>query len=203
MRKVDPAKYEEKRREILEAAGRCFARDGFKGATVSTICAEAKVSPGHLYHYFESKESIIEAMTQAGLEYAATRFGHIMQGANIVTALVAEIDTAKAHYERAGQPLLFDMLTEATRSPAVGAILRDHSRAIWALLADVLRKGQAKGQVDPSLDPALTAAVLLSIIDGSKTLAIRDAKIDLNETRKLLKILIARFLTPPPGADPA
>jgi TetR/AcrR family transcriptional regulator, repressor for uid operon len=197
MRKVDPAKYEEKRREILAAAGRCFARDGFKGATVSTICAEAKVSPGHLYHYFESKEAIIQAMTQAGLEYAATRFGHVMEGSNIVAALVAELDTAKAHYEREAQPLLFDMLTEATRSPAMGEIVREHSRAIWALLAEVLRKGQAKGQVDPSLDPALTAAVLVSIIDGSKTLAIRDSKVDLIEARKLLKVLITRFLTPP------
>ena len=122
---------------------------------------------------------------------------------NIVAALVAELDTAKAHYEREGQPLLFDMLTEATRSPAMGEIVREHSRAIWTLLAEVLRKGQAKGQVDPSLDPALTAAVLVSIIDGSKILAIRDSKVDLIEARKLLKVLITRFLTPPHSPDSA
>jgi TetR/AcrR family transcriptional repressor of uid operon len=41
MRKIDPVKHEEKRQEILEAAGRCFARKGFQGATISDICAEA------------------------------------------------------------------------------------------------------------------------------------------------------------------
>ncbi len=55
MRKLDPVKHEEKRREILAAAGRCFARDGFRGASISQICAEAGISSGHLYHYFASK----------------------------------------------------------------------------------------------------------------------------------------------------
>src|ERR1700687_2268603 len=38
MRKVDQAKYDEKRRHILEAADECFQRDGFRGASISDIC---------------------------------------------------------------------------------------------------------------------------------------------------------------------
>ena len=41
MRKLDPVRHEQRRREILAAAGRCFARDGFRGASISDICAEA------------------------------------------------------------------------------------------------------------------------------------------------------------------
>jgi TetR/AcrR family transcriptional repressor of uid operon len=68
MRKVDPVKHEEKRREILTAAQRCFARDGFQGASTSQTCKEAKNSPGHLYHYFASKEDIVKAIAEMRLE---------------------------------------------------------------------------------------------------------------------------------------
>ena len=71
MRKLDPVKHEEKRREILNAAERCFVRDGLQGASISSICAEARISPGHLYHYFTSKEAIVSAMIEVRLEEAA------------------------------------------------------------------------------------------------------------------------------------
>jgi len=56
MRKVEEAKHDEKRRQILKAAKRCFIRHGFRGASISDICAEARISPGLLYHYFENKK---------------------------------------------------------------------------------------------------------------------------------------------------
>jgi AcrR family transcriptional regulator len=201
MRKLDPVRHEQKRREILEAAGRCFARDGFRGASTADICAEAKISPGHLYHYFDSKEAIVGAMAEAGLAAAAARFSEVVEAPDAVAAFIAEIDRVTGRHGRtrgaAGQRLLLDMLVEAGRNPAMARILHEHSRAVRMLLADFIRKGQARGQIDPGLDPEAAAAVLISVIDGSKTLAIRDPKLDVERTRDLLKLLIARFLTPP------
>src|ERR1700737_1469686 len=94
MRKIDPIKHEQKRREILEAAGGCFTKDGFRGASISDICAEAKISSGHLYHYFASKEAIIEAMTEVGLAYVEARFNHLMKSENAIEGLISEIEQA-------------------------------------------------------------------------------------------------------------
>jgi TetR/AcrR family transcriptional repressor of uid operon len=47
---------------ILEAATNCFVRAGFRGASMNDICSEAGMSPGALYRYFPSKESLIEAI---------------------------------------------------------------------------------------------------------------------------------------------
>ena len=77
MRKVDRAKYDEKRQHILEAAEGCFQRDGFRGASISDICAAAGMSPGHLYHYFDSKEAIIEAIFESRLEREAAIVGEL------------------------------------------------------------------------------------------------------------------------------
>jgi AcrR family transcriptional regulator len=202
MRTIDLAKHEEKRREILAAAGRCFVRNGFRGASISDICAEAKISPGHLYHYFASKEAIIGAMTEAGLEYATTRFSHMMGCSNAVTALLAELDRAKSGYLSGSQVLVFDMLAEAGRNPVVGNILKEHSQKLRALLAEFLSEAQKRGHVDRSLDADMAAAILLSVMDGAKTLWIRDPKLNRTKGVALLRTLIARFLTPPPEMSP-
>src|SRR5215467_9131451 len=62
MRRLDPVKHEEKRQEILAAAKACFARDGFLGISIADICQEAGISPGHLYHYFDSKDAILDVV---------------------------------------------------------------------------------------------------------------------------------------------
>jgi TetR/AcrR family transcriptional regulator, repressor for uid operon len=199
MRKVDPVKHEEKRREILEAAERCFVRDGFRGASISDICGEAGISPGHLYHYFASKEAIIRAMTDAGLEYATSRLSTMMQGSNAISALLSEFERSKsAHGHRpASQAFIFDMLAEAVRNPAIADIVSEHSRALRSLLSAFLRDAQDRGQIDGALDPDLAAAILMSVIDGAKTLAIRDPELDMAKGIDVLKTLISRFLTPP------
>jgi TetR/AcrR family transcriptional repressor of uid operon len=202
MRRVDPEKHEKKRQGILEAAERCFVRDGFRGASISGICAEAGISPGHLYHYFASKEAIIGAMTESGLEYATSVFDHMKESPNAVDGLVAEIARAKPGRDRGSSRILvLDMLAEGGRNPAVGAILREHTGALRHLLSDFLRQGQARGQVDRSLDADVAAAILISISDGAKALAIRDPDLDMTKATETLQALVTRFLTPPPEGD--
>ena len=196
MRKVDPVKHGEKRREILEAAGRCFVREGFRGASISAICTEAGISPGHLYHYFSSKEAIVAAMAEIRLEEAAARFGQLVEGSSVLEALIAQVDRLHAGHRGAAQPLLLEMLAEAGREPAMAKVVRDISRAMRDLLADLLRKGQTRNEIDPGLDPEIAAALLMSVIDGSKTLGIRAPDLDPEQTIALLKLLIARFLAP-------
>jgi AcrR family transcriptional regulator len=200
MRKVDPVKHEEKRQQILDAAGRCFARDGFQGASISDICAEAKISPGHLYHYFASKEAIVAAMVEGGLEAASERFSQIVDSPDVLAAFASEVQQTKARHDRSGRMLLLDLLAEAERNPALAKVVQEHSRDVRRLLAEFIRKGQAREQIDTSLDPELTAAILMSVFDGLKTLPIRDPKIDTKKGTKLLTTLITRFLTPPHAA---
>ncbi|HEX2397240.1 MAG TPA: TetR/AcrR family transcriptional regulator [Solirubrobacteraceae bacterium] len=52
----------DKRRAILDAAVRVFARQGFHGCRVSDIADEAGVAYGLVYHYFESKEEILDTL---------------------------------------------------------------------------------------------------------------------------------------------
>lgn len=52
-----------KRRQILEGARKVFLAQGFDGASMGEIAKVAGVSKGTLYVYFDSKESLFEALT--------------------------------------------------------------------------------------------------------------------------------------------
>ena len=193
MRKLDPVKHEEKRREILSAAERCFVRDGLQGASISSICTEAGISAGHLYHYFSSKEEIVSAMVEVRLEEAAARFVQQTDGVDVLDGLLAEIEVT-----RSGQPaLLLEAIAEANRNPVMAKALQSHTKGVHSLLADLLEKGQAAGAIDPALDRHMTASLIISIIDGSKTLCLRDPKLDVLEATKALRTMVIRYLAPP------
>src|ERR1700748_424651 len=145
MRRVDPVKHEEKKREILAAARRCFVRNGFRGASIADICAEAGISPGHLYHYFPSKEAIGGAMGQAALAEGAAQFGELMEGSHALAALGVVVEHAKYRDLRGGLALILEILTEAGRNPKLAKILQAQSRTVRGTLADFLRKSQADG----------------------------------------------------------
>lgn len=50
---------DDKRRRILDAALRVFAERGYHGTSVPEVAQAAKVATGSLYHYFESKEVLV------------------------------------------------------------------------------------------------------------------------------------------------
>jgi len=194
MRKGDPVKFEEKRQEILEGAVRCFIRDGFRGASISTICAEAEISPGHLYHYFPSKEAIIEAMAATHLESIRARYSQLADK-DAIAVITAELQRSRKGAISGEQALILDLMAEAGRNPAIAKIVHSHTRAIRGLLAETLRNGQATGGIDPNLDVELAAVLLINLMDGSKILRIRDPKIDTRKCDEMLATMIARFLS--------
>jgi len=197
MRKVDPVKHEEKRQQILAAAGRCFVRDGFRGSTISQICGEAKISAGHLYHYFANKEAIVGAMFESGLEHIGKSFTEMLESSNALDALIAEFDRAETKRDPAENTLIIEMLAEACRNPAMAEVLRRHSKIFYGIVAGFIRNAQSRGQIDPSLAPDLAATILLSIVDGSQTLLVRAPEIDRGQSVEMLKTVISRFLNPP------
>ncbi|RXT44306.1 TetR/AcrR family transcriptional regulator [Bradyrhizobium betae] len=202
MRKVDPVKHEQKRGEILGAAIRCFIKDGFRGASTTDICTEAGISPGHLYHYFPSKEAIIEAMIDLGLAHAAERFGKIIEADDVIEALLVDIEDNSLRF-RPAQLLNLDGLAEAARNPEFAKIIERHTAAVRRMWSDFLRRAQEQGRVDSGLDPDATANILIALIDGSRAMPIRNPKLDIRQSAEHLRTMLVRFLSPPEAQSAA
>ncbi|MCK1392710.1 TetR/AcrR family transcriptional regulator [Bradyrhizobium sp. 1] len=195
MRKVDPVKHEQKRGEIIGAALRCFTRDGFRGASTTDICAEAGISPGHLYHYFPSKLAIVETLIDMGLARTALRFEKILAATDVIEALLADIEETSLRF-RPAQILNLDGLAEAARNPEFAKVIERHTATVRRMWSDFLRQAQSQGRVDPGLDPEATANILIALVDGSRAMPIRNPKLDIKQSVAHLRTMLERFLSP-------
>src|SRR5215469_137769 len=71
MPKVTEEHVQARRRQILSAALRCFARQGFHRTTMQDIFREADLSPGAVYSYFTGKDELIAAIILETMGFVA------------------------------------------------------------------------------------------------------------------------------------
>lgn len=196
VRKVVPEQYEGKRKEILAAAHRCFLRHGLQGASISMICKEAGMSPGHLYHYFPSKDAIVEQMADDYLTTLHAHFSAHGEDEATATVLLSELWSMDGWDDLAHCRITFELLAEAGRNETIRKIMIDNTSSVRRLLSETLRAGQARGDVDPAFDPDQTSAVLVSILYAAPMLPLIATNVDFGVSRDLITTMIRRFLQP-------
>ena len=54
----------QRRREILDAATKVFSQKGFHAATLDDVATEAEISKGSIYIHFDSKEAMIDGLSE-------------------------------------------------------------------------------------------------------------------------------------------
>ena len=154
----------EKRRLILDAAVRVFARKGFHTCRVGDIAEEAGVAHGLLYHYFSSKDEVLETIfreTWADL-LAAIREGeetepHPREQLRKVSAILLR------SWRR--QPDLVRVLVrEVARSPE-GARHREDLGAMLTAIERIVERGQAEGAFRSELDARLAATIVYGALE--------------------------------------
>ena len=170
MPKVTEAHSAARRQQIIDAAYRCFARKGFHQTTMRDIYAEADLSPGAVYHYFDSKDAIIQASFEFDYERSRGLFDAAIASHDPLQALreliafffhgldeAAALGAGRVNVQGWGEALVNPPLLAARRSLVEGYV---------AALAQIVCKAQAAGQIDPALDPRSAGRVLLSLYYG-------------------------------------
>lgn len=74
MPRVSQERLDARRRQILEAAARCFARNGFHATSMQDVLKEADLSAGAVYRYFSGKEELIAAIVGEVLDEVRDSF---------------------------------------------------------------------------------------------------------------------------------
>ena len=172
MPKLKPEELETRRQEIIEAARTCFLRSGFHQTTTDEICAEASITPGGLYHYFQSKEELIAAVIRNSAHRTVER----------LRTMIEESDDAESAYRQVGEFFFQTMrdpdLDSITRLDIEiwGEALRDDkllqiNRESWALrrqwLETLIQRGVDEGFYrGEEVDPRGLSSLLLAIFIG-------------------------------------
>lgn len=91
MPKVTEAHIVARRQQIIGATYRCFARNGFHQSTMRDIYQEAKLSAGAVYHYFPSKDAIIQASFEFDYQCSLDLFATAIASDHSLTALREQV----------------------------------------------------------------------------------------------------------------
>ena len=79
--------------QILSAAAKVFGESGFPGSSMAALAKQAGMSVGHIYHYFENKDAIIEALVDRATEEVGGMFEEAHPpGDDALTTLVDWLD---------------------------------------------------------------------------------------------------------------
>src|SRR5436305_3063170 len=149
---------EENRRFILDAAVRVFARKGFHAARVGDVAEEAGVAHGLLYHYFASKDEVLETVfrdTWAGLLEAI----HDVEGSDVpAREQLRQVSAILLRSWRRQPDLVRVLVREIGRSPELHRRVHDVQTAVQAI-ERIIRRGQAAGELRADLDARLASTV--------------------------------------------
>lgn len=166
-RLADPALPERRRGQILEAARACFRERGFRQTTIEEICAEARISPGALYRYFDSKADVVAAIAldaraeaEAALDQLAGAEALVEGLAQLARAFLEAFDSEK------DAALLSDIWAEAARDPVLAKALAERDKIARGRIAAAIDKAGRAGSAHPALSAEEAAETLVTALEG-------------------------------------
>ena len=155
---------EDKREQILQAAVRVFAAQGYEASRVGDVAREAGVAYGLVYHYFSSKDAVLEAVFREawGRLLAAVALAESTgKDAPEQLSLVVKI-VLRAWRD---EPDLVRLLVrEVTRSPHIQDELDEIGQA-FASLQRIVERGQAAGHFRRDVDARIAAWMLYGALE--------------------------------------
>jgi TetR/AcrR family fatty acid metabolism transcriptional regulator len=150
---------EEKRRLILDAAVRVFARSGYHGARVGDIAREAGVAHGLLYHYFVSKEQVLHTIFRENWAELLERFRTVEASPEPATEKIEGIAKILLRTWRNDPDLVTVMVREVARSPELQAEVEE-IREAFRIVQRIIERGQAEGTFRSDVDARLASWIV-------------------------------------------
>jgi TetR/AcrR family fatty acid metabolism transcriptional regulator len=155
---------EEKRRLILDAAVRVFARKGFHTCRVGDISDEAGVAHGLLYHYFSSKDELLETVFRETWSELLAAIREVEASAAPAREQLGQVAAIMLRAWRRQPDLVRVLVREIARSPALQGRVDALEEAL-AAIERIVARGQAEGDFRPDLDPHLASLVFYGGIE--------------------------------------
>jgi TetR/AcrR family fatty acid metabolism transcriptional regulator len=156
----------DKRRMILDAAVRVFARQGFHTCRVSDIADEAGVAYGLVYHYFQSKDEVLDTL--------------FLERWNVLLDAIREIDSRDVHAReklyaiasfivdsyRHDPDLMKVIIVEVTRAAnSFGATHLGQITDAYAQIGGIVEKAQQRGEFRTAVTPEFAAMAFYGAIE--------------------------------------
>jgi len=151
-------KGEEKRQELLAVAERLFCSKGYEATSVQDILDVLHTSKGGFYHYFPSKEAVLNTLCQMRAERAGERAEGLLEGESNILIRLNTVLHCFMPLRREETPFMNMMLPilERPEGRALGVCYQDALEQVFLPMLDrELTTAYARGLIfPPAQDPA-------------------------------------------------
>ena len=159
-----------RRQQILDAARRCFLREGFHNTSMQDVIAEAGLSVGAVYRYFPSKNDLITSIAQATIGGAEEIFAELARhdpSLPLPEALGRALDFVDSQIGEDGMlPLAIQVWGEAQRDPALAEFVAATYTRLRGHFTSIVRGAQQAGEVPADAVPEAVGAALFGLVPG-------------------------------------
>src|SRR5213080_4473482 len=157
----------DRRSQILDAALVCFAKRGFHQTSMHDISAEAGISVGLIYRYFENKDAVISAMADRHKKEIQELLERAQQAPTLLESL--EILFTAHCCEDAPQVVsafVVDLYAEASRNARVADLVRDVLRTAMDGVTDLIARSPEAESAAHGLKPHEQAELIFAVSRG-------------------------------------
>jgi AcrR family transcriptional regulator len=156
----------DKRRLILGAAVRVFARQGFHACRVSDIADEAGVAYGLVYHYFGSKDEVLDTLFLERWNVMLELIREVDAGPLPVREKLEAIASFIVESYRHDPDLMKVIIVEVTRAAnSFGQTHIGTIRDAYDLIGEIVAKAQAEGVFKPEIEARFAAMAFYGAIE--------------------------------------
>src|SRR5918993_1535639 len=154
----------DRRRQILAAAVKVFAQKGFHASRVGDIAEEAGIAYGLVYHYYESKEDLLETIFRTTWTEMLARIGEVEEAGAPAAEAVRQVTALLLRTWRRDPDLVRVLVREVTRNQHVQQEVEEITQAMEAL-ERIIRRGQESVEFRSELDSRLSAVVFYGALE--------------------------------------
>jgi len=159
-----------RREQILEAARRCFLRNGFHQTSMQDVIREAGLSVGAVYRYFPSKTDLITEIAERVIDQIEAVFATVVAEEPPPTMLESLERAVDLVAENTGPDgtlrLAVQIWGEATTDPALASFVDKVYRRIRELLVALAQRAIDRGELPRGADAEAVGVVLFSLMPG-------------------------------------
>lgn|GEM_PF-205649 len=187
---------EARREQVLAAAEECFRCHGFHNTSMAQISKSARMSPGHIYHYFENKEDIIRAIVQMDMEDTLALIREREnQGGDLLEAMLASVGQGVERMSDPGKAAItLEVMSEAAHSPRVAEMVRKVDEQFRReLILLLLRARRDRGMETDSADLEARVEVLSALFGGLAMRAMCNPGADLKALTRVVRQAISHI----------
>jgi AcrR family transcriptional regulator len=190
---------EEKRRRLLDAAVKVFARKGYHASRVGDIAEEAGVAHGLLYHYFASKEDVLRAVFRETWRALIDTIESVEEAGDPPREQLRKVAEILLRSWRRDPDLVRVLVLEVTRSQHLRGEMDEIGESFVAI-QEIVERGQADGSIRADLDARLASYVFFGAVEelltGWALGRLPDTDADLARAEHTLVEIVAGGLAP-------